>query len=224
MLQIGVKIVGKLIKILLIINDKLKTYQIEQALKIKNISLKIYFSFYELLYYEDDFDYDLLIWDKNTINLDEQALKLFSMKGSKLFVPSILTIDKETNLFENRITYEDLLCKTNEIVEQIKKQLALNSIKLVDIRKKIAILMKESNISPKLSGFDFIQEAIILIMRNKSYSLSKDIYPNLSNKFNTTSSRIEKDIRYAIKKSNLKDSNVTNKSFILEMVEKIKYI
>lgn len=215
---------GKVIKILLLINDKLKIYQVEQALKIKNISLKIYLSFYDMLYYDDDFDYDLLIWDKNSINIDDQILKLFSMKGSKLFIPSIWIIDMETNFFENKITYEDLLNKTNQILDCVKRQLALDNNKLVDIRKKIAIVMKESNISPKLSGFNFIQEAIILMMRNKSYSLSKDIYPNLSNKFNTSSSRIEKDIRYAIQKSNTLNNKVTNKSFILEMVEKIKYI
>jgi len=55
-------------------------------------------------------------------------------------------------------------------------------------------------IPPHIRGYAFIREAILLLIQDYSIinSVTKNIYPEIAKKYNSTSTRVERAIRHAI--------------------------
>ena len=72
-----------------------------------------------------------------------------------------------------------------------------------EIIKRVSKILYNLGISPKLSGFKYIIGATILSYYDNSYinNLTTRLYPKIGEKYNTTPSRIERDIRYSIEKA-----------------------
>lgn len=68
-------------------------------------------------------------------------------------------------------------------------------------------------IYPNLKGFDYIVESIKLIREDRDYKffITKKLYPELSKRFNDTTSKVERAIRHAIDRAGL---NYTNSEFL----------
>lgn len=69
-----------------------------------------------------------------------------------------------------------------------------------DIEVEVTNLMHEVGIPPHMAGYQYLREAIVLIVKNsKMYSsITKSLYPAVAQKFNTTSQKVERAIRNAI--------------------------
>lgn len=69
--------------------------------------------------------------------------------------------------------------------------------------KDISELLRDMGMPYNLQGFDYTKEAIMIILSSdKARGLTtKTIYPEVAVKFNTTPSRIERNIRYSIEKT-----------------------
>ena len=54
-----------------------------------------------------------------------------------------------------------------------------------------------------IKGYQYIRDAIIMIYNNSSYigGITKQLYPDIAKKFDTTPSRVERAIRHAIEVS-----------------------
>ena len=61
-------------------------------------------------------------------------------------------------------------------------------------------IIHEVGVPAHIKGYQYIREAIILAVNDEDIlnSVTKSLYPALSNKFNTTPSRVERAIRHAI--------------------------
>lgn len=111
------------------------------------------------------------------------------------------------------------------------------------IESDITAILLEVGIPAHLKGFHYLREGIIMIHRNSSLlaSITKDVYPGIATKYNTTSSRVERAIRHAIEVAWIRgrmdsinkifsqklydDSNKpTNGEFISMIADKLKYI
>lgn len=106
---------------------------------------------------------------------------------------------------------------------------------------KITNIMHTVGIPAKLKGYQYIREATLLYINssNASNKITKDIYPKVAEKFNTTSSRVERAIRHALeiswendksRISNLlfgnpfmfQEKRPTNSEFIASIADKLK--
>ena len=69
-----------------------------------------------------------------------------------------------------------------------------------DNSQKIFIIFRELGIPANIRGYKYLMEAIIYCIGkcNVAYSITKDVYPAVAKKFDTTSSRVERAIRHAI--------------------------
>lgn len=69
--------------------------------------------------------------------------------------------------------------------------------------KDISELLRDMGMPCNLQGFDYTKEAIMVILSSdKARGLTtKTIYPEVAVRFNTTPSRIERNIRHAIEKT-----------------------
>lgn len=94
------------------------------------------------------------------------------------------------------------------VIDDIEeKTMVSNSISTVVVeRNKIEEItieqLRELGISANLLGYQYIKEAILLIIKDKSYlqNITKGLYPDIAKKFDTTKQRVERAIRNAVER------------------------
>ncbi len=71
------------------------------------------------------------------------------------------------------------------------------------ISKKTSKLLHDLGMPSHIKGYQYIRDAIIMIYNNSSYigGITKQLYPDIAKKFDTTPSRVERAIRHAIEVS-----------------------
>lgn len=105
---------------------------------------------------------------------------------------------------------------------------------------KITSIMHSVGIPAKVKGYSYIREAILLSIENtNSNKMTKDVYPKIAEKFNSTPSRVERAIRHALeiswnqnkesisslifgKSVRVTDKKPTNSEFIASIADKLK--
>ena len=71
------------------------------------------------------------------------------------------------------------------------------------ISKKTSKLLHDLGMPSHIKGYQYIRDAIIMLYNNPSYigGITKQLYPDIANKYDTTPSRVERAIRHAIEVS-----------------------
>ncbi len=114
---------------------------------------------------------DYILSKLNYLNVDYFMLKPYNLEDLESRI-------LETNIVENNvITKED-----NELHISISK------------------LLHDLGIPSHIRGYQYIRESICLMLKNPDLigQITKNIYPEIAIKFDTTSSRVERAIRHAI--------------------------
>lgn len=72
-----------------------------------------------------------------------------------------------------------------------------------NLQVSITKMLHELGIPSHIKGYQYIREAVNIIFENPSVigGITKELYPELAKKFNTTTSRVERAIRHAIEVS-----------------------
>jgi two-component system response regulator (stage 0 sporulation protein A) len=70
----------------------------------------------------------------------------------------------------------------------------------MDLENEITNIIHEIGIPAHIKGYMYLREAITMVVNNMELlsAVTKELYPNIAKKFNTTSSRVERAIRHAI--------------------------
>lgn len=111
----------------------------------------------------------------------------------------MVTLEQKVDLILQYIATDDKKLKA-----KLKREAAeyLQSLKSESetVDNVIDELLKEIGVSCKLKGHEIISHAIKLIIEDSSYieHITNKLYPALAEKFNSTPSKIERAIRYAI--------------------------
>lgn len=106
---------------------------------------------------------------------------------------------------------------------------------------KITSIMHSVGIPARVKGYSYIREAILLAIENtdNSNKMTKDVYPKIAEKFNSTPTRVERAIRHALeiswnqnkesisslifgKSVRVTDKKPTNSEFIASIADKLK--
>lgn len=139
-------------------------------------------------------------------------LKPFSMESLER---RIIDIDKNSNLKINAISHS--------------------------IELEVSSILHELGIPSHLKGYQYIRDGILLMYENEINNtlVTKDIYPEIAEKYDTTSSRVERAIRHAIEISwirgdlklmeelfghsiDFERSKPTNSEFLTTIADRIK--
>ncbi|MBC8590562.1 sporulation transcription factor Spo0A [Wansuia hejianensis] len=82
---------------------------------------------------------------------------------------------------------------TNFIVQE-------NNHKERDLETKITKIIQEIGVPAHIKGYLYLRESISMVIENMEYlgAVTKELYPTVATKFNTTPSRVERAIRHAI--------------------------
>ena len=87
--------------------------------------------------------------------------------------------------------------------------------------ESIIKIMYSIGIPPLLQGYDYIQDAALMIMDDSSmvYRLNDEVYPKVASHFFTTAQRVEKAIRHAIEISWSWEGSRSLKNYYNESLE-----
>lgn len=136
----------------------------------------------------------------------------------------------------------ELLDLENRILE-VFEQLDSKSINLYKNNLEISItrMLHELGMPSHIKGYQYIREGIIMIYNNPEIigGITKELYPDVASKFDTTVSRVERAIRHAIEVSwnrgnwdlmeeifghsvDIDKAKPTNSEFIVTIADKLR--
>ena len=99
----------------------------------------------------------------------------------------------------------DLSDLEKRIYDITKKEKSNKNIDFYTSNLQVSItkMLHELGIPSHIKGYQYIREAVNIIFENPSVigGITKELYPELAKKFNTTASRVERAIRHAIEVS-----------------------
>lgn len=198
-------------------------------------------------------EYDVIILDLIMPKKDGLFV-LEEMKNKKINKPVIVSTSYNSDemirkVSEYGVTYfllkpYDLCDLEKRILETVNEETKENkNINIYHNNLQISVtkILHELGVPSHIKGYQYIREGIILIYNNPKLigGITKELYPEISNKFNTTVSRVERAIRHAIEVSwnrgdwNLMDeifghsvdvdkAKPTNSEFIVTVADKLR--
>ncbi len=114
---------------------------------------------------------------------DDFTIKRAQMLGASYYM--LKPIDME--VIEKRV--DDLFAHQTNIRKTESNKMEL----------QVSTLLHDLGIPSHVLGYGYIREGIMILYANETTKLiTKDLYPNIARKYNTTSSRVERAIRHAI--------------------------
>ena len=164
---------------------------------------------------------DILLKEKDGFSLIEDVMKDANIKKPKVVVTSALSgelfISKamdcgasyyllkpfDVQTLENRI-YDVLNSNTSlstaKLDSDISSVFPTKSGKSKIIDEKISNIFITVGIPAHIKGYQFLREAIKMAIREPEIinSITKQLYPNIAQKFQTSASKVERAIRHAI--------------------------
>ena len=153
-------------------------------------------------------DYDMVIMDLLIPQMDGMTL-LENMKSRKINKKVIvLSSYKEDYVIKKLIAlgvnYYILkpfsLDSLEERIKDFNKDYEIETNANVNAEVKISNLLHNLGIPSHIRGYQYIRDGILMIYNNNKYInfITKEIYPELEIKYNTTPSRVERAMRHAI--------------------------
>lgn len=128
----------------------------------------------------------------NLDHLQEEHKEQAEIKNFPMLVRELAHLRKEVSILKSL-----LLRSTNSLETNTP------SVQDNNIEEKISDFLLQLKITPKLKGYYFLREAIRLVYSDSTLieGITKQLYPMIAKKFNTTPARAERAIRHAIETS-----------------------
>lgn len=100
-------------------------------------------------------------------------------------------------MFNNTISTNEPRKSTHVVeVQEVK----VEENKPLDLESEITSIIHEIGVPAHIKGYMYLREAISMVVNNIELlsAVTKELYPSIAKKYNTTSSRVERAIRHAI--------------------------
>jgi two-component system, response regulator, stage 0 sporulation protein A len=113
----------------------------------------------------------------------------------------------------NSTTYNDDVKKTLTYLDNTEDK--INKSQPVDMIAQITNIMHEIGVPAHIKGYMYLREAINMLVNDIDLlsAVTKELYPLIGEKFNTTASRVERAMRHAIDVALTGDVETINKIF-----------
>lgn len=94
----------------------------------------------------------------------------------------------------------DMEIVNSRIMDLVTHKDELQFVKANKIEVEVSTLLHDLGIPSHVRGYEYIREGVLLLFANNGVAslVTKEIYPKIANKYQTTSSRVERAIRHAI--------------------------
>ena len=94
----------------------------------------------------------------------------------------------------------DMEIVNSRIMDLVTHKDEMQFVKANKIEVEVSTLLHDLGIPSHVRGYEYIREGVLLLFANDGVAslVTKEIYPKIANKYQTTSSRVERAIRHAI--------------------------
>ncbi|MBC2580339.1 sporulation transcription factor Spo0A [Clostridium sp. DJ247] len=101
-------------------------------------------------------------------------------------------------MFNNTIGNGDETKKTISLIDTT--EIKLSKSEPTNLEQEITNIIHEIGVPAHIKGYMYLREAITMVVNNMELlsAVTKELYPSIAKKFNTTASRVERAIRHAI--------------------------
>lgn len=98
------------------------------------------------------------------------------------------------------INNEVLAARIKEICLGVPKTKPNSALKLDDLEVQVTRVIQQMGVPAHVKGYQYLRDAIIMVTEevNLLGAVTKELYPLIAEKYNTTASRVERAIRHAI--------------------------
>ena len=198
-------------------------------------------------------DYDVIILDLITPNKDDIYV-LEQMQRKNIYKPVIISTSYNSDEMIRRVSeygvhyfllkpYElsDLEGRIMESVNKEDKESKNINIYHNNLQISVTKILHELGVPSHIKGYQYIREGIMLIYNNPDMigGITKELYPEIASKYDTTVSRVERAIRHAIEVSwnrgdwdlmeeifghsvDIDKAKPTNSEFIVTVADKLR--
>lgn len=198
-------------------------------------------------------DYDVIILDLIMPNKDGIYV-LEQMKRKNIYKPVIISTSYNSDEMIRRVSeygvhyfllkpYElsDLESRIMESVNKEDKESKNINIYHNNLQISVTKILHELGVPSHIKGYQYIREGIMLIYNNPDMigGITKELYPEIASKYDTTVSRVERAIRHAIEVSwnrgdwdlmeeifghsvDIDKAKPTNSEFIVTVADKLR--
>lgn len=160
-------------------------------------------------------DYDVIILDLIMPNKDGIYV-LDEMKKRGISKPVIISTSYNQDEMIRKVSEYGVryfLLKPYDLTDLESRILELSNFEIKEnkninlfhsgLQMSITKILHDLGVPSHIKGYQYIKEGIMLIYENPSMigGITKELYPEIANKYNTTVSRVERAIRHAIEVS-----------------------
>lgn len=94
----------------------------------------------------------------------------------------------------------DMDVVNSRLIDLVMHKEEMKVVKSNKIESEVSVLLHDLGIPTHVRGYQYIREGVMLLYASDGVSslVTKEIYPKIANKYQTTSSRVERAIRHAI--------------------------
>ena len=94
----------------------------------------------------------------------------------------------------------DMDVVNSRLIDLVMHKEEMIVVKSNKIESEVSVLLHDLGIPTHVRGYQYIREGVMLLYASDGISslVTKEIYPKIANKYQTTSSRVERAIRHAI--------------------------
>lgn len=171
------------------------------------------------------------------LGADYYVVKPFDMD---VFIKRIRDMFNSTESSEQSV---NRLAQQNTMVsrETISQQVAPEKSEPQDLETEITNIIHEIGVPAHIKGYMYLREAITMVVNDMELlsAVTKELYPSIAKKYNTTASRVERAIRHAIEVAwgrgqveainklfgytiNIEKGKPTNSEFIAIIADKLR--
>jgi len=108
----------------------------------------------------------------------------------------------DMNIFTQRIRqlFNNTISSSEDIKRIPRSETGAAEHKANSMEKDITDIIHEIGVPAHIKGYMYLREAITMVVENMELlsAVTKELYPSIAQKFNTTASRVERAIRHAI--------------------------
>ena len=129
--------------------------------------------------------------------ITQQAITL----GADYYVVKPFDMDIFTKRIREMFNTQDVETKRRSVSTQVvEREAAATSRGPIDLETEITSIIHEIGVPAHIKGYMYLREAITMVVNDMELlsAVTKELYPSIAKKYNTTASRVERAIRHAI--------------------------
>ena len=129
--------------------------------------------------------------------ITQQAITL----GADYYVVKPFDMDIFTKRIREMFNTQDVETKRRTVsTHVVEREAAATSRGPIDLETEITSIIHEIGVPAHIKGYMYLREAITMVVNDMELlsAVTKELYPSIAKKYNTTASRVERAIRHAI--------------------------